>query len=62
MSDIRKMNIKTLVTIEGNFCSDPQPGDIVRFQNAPNSLGTIVKKINDNEVEVLWSSFGRIYL
>jgi hypothetical protein len=57
MSKIRTMGISVLFTMEGEFCSDPQPGDMVSFYMAPGSLGTIVKKISENQVEVLWSNF-----
>ena len=51
------MNTNTLVTLEGKFCSDPQPGDMIRYYMAPKSLGTVVEKIDKNEVKVLWSNF-----
>ena len=35
MSDIRIMDTSTLVTLEGKFCSDPQPGDMIRYYMAP---------------------------
>lgn len=60
MSEIRTMDTRTLVTFEGKFCSDPQPGDLVRFYLSSNSSGTIVKIISENQVEVLWSKFERI--
>ena len=60
MSNLRTMNISVLVTMEGEFCSDPQPGDMVSFYMEPGSLGTIVKKISENQVEVLWSNSQRI--
>jgi len=57
MSEIRTMDTRTLVTFEGKFCSDPQPGDLVRFYLSSNSSGTIVKIISENQVEVLWGNF-----
>lgn len=57
MSQIRIMNTSTLVTLEGKFCSDPQPGDMIRYYMAPKSLGTVVEKIDKNEVKVLWNDF-----
>ena len=60
MSNLRTMGISVLVTMEGEFCSDPQPGDMVSFYMEPGSLGTIVKKISENQVEVLWSNSQRI--
>ena len=51
------MDTRTLVTFEGKFCSDPQPGDLVRFYLSSNSSGTIVKIISENQVEVLWGNF-----
>ena len=51
------MNTTTLVTLEGKFCSDPQPGDMVRYYMAPKSLGTVVEKIDENNTKVLWSCF-----
>ena len=60
MSNLRTMNISDLVTLEGEPCFDPQPGDMVRFCVEPGSSGTIVKKISDYLVEVLWSKFERI--
>lgn len=57
MSQIRIMNTNTLVTIEGKFCSDPQPGDMIRYYMAPRSLGTVVEKIDENNTKVLWSNF-----
>lgn len=57
MSEIRTMDTRTLVTLEGKFCSDPQPGDLVRFYMAPESLGTVVEKIDENNTKVLWSNF-----
>lgn len=60
MSNLRTMNTSDLVTLEGEPCTDPQPGDMVRFCVEPGSLGTIVKKISENQVEVLWSNSQRI--
>jgi hypothetical protein len=60
MSEIRTMDTRTLVTFEGKFCSDPQPGDLVRFYLSFNSLGIIVKIISENQVEVLWSNFEEV--
>lgn len=57
MSDIRIMDTSTLVTLEGKFCSDPQPGDMIRYYMAPKSLGTVVEKIDENNHKVLWSNF-----
>ena len=57
MSQIKTMNTTTLVTLEGKFCSDPQPGDMVRYYMAPKSLGTVVEKIDENNTKVLWSCF-----
>ena len=57
MSKIRTMNTSTLVTLEGKFCSDPQPGDMIRYYMAPESLGTVVEKIDENNTKVLWSNF-----
>jgi len=58
VSKIRTMNTSTLVTLEGKFCSDPQPGDMIRYYMAPESLGTVVEKIDENNTKVLWSNFG----
>ena len=60
MSNLRTMNISDLVTLEGEPCFDPQPGGMVRCCVEPGSSGTIVKKISDYLVEVLWSKFERI--
>lgn len=57
MSKIRTMGISVLVTMEGEFCSDPQPGDTVRYYMAPESLGTVVEKIDENNTKVLWNYF-----
>ena len=57
MSQIKTMKTTTLVTLEGKFCSDPQPGDMVRYYMAPKSLGTVVEKIDENNTKVLWSCF-----
>lgn len=59
MSEIRTMDTRTLVTFEGEPCFNPQPGDMVRFCVEPGSTGTIVKKISDYLVEVLWSNLQR---
>ena len=57
MSNIRIMDTRTLVTIEGKFCFDPQPGDLVRFYLASDSLGMVVEKIDENNTRVLWGNF-----
>jgi len=58
MSEVRKHSISSLVSFDTNtFSIDPQPGDMVRFYMDPNSIGTVVERIDDEVCEVLWSIF-----
>ena len=61
MSEIRTHDIVSLVTLEGKFCTEVQPGDMVRFYMFPDSLGTVVEKISNNQIKVLWSNLQGIF-
>jgi hypothetical protein len=57
MSDVRILNISSLLNDSGQVVVDPQPGDLVRFYLSPESIGMVVEKIGENDVKVLWSNF-----
>ena len=62
MSLIRNMDTRTLVTMEGRFCTDPQPGDMVRYYLNPHATGVIIKKLDENQSRVLWGTNPEIIL
>lgn len=59
MSQIREHLNNTLLPLEGDYLAviNPQPGDMVRYFMAPNSIGVVVEKIDKNGVKVLWNDF-----
>jgi hypothetical protein len=58
MSEINVVFITSLVTLDGKLLDevDWKLGDMVKFLYF-NSTGTIVEKISDNQVRVLWGDF-----
>ncbi len=58
MSETKTMFTATLLTLNGDPLNDVEckPGDMVRFMFS-SSTGTIVRKISDNQVVVLWGDF-----
>ena len=63
MSEIRIVFISSLLTLDGKPLDevDWKLGDMVRFLYS-SSTGTIVRKISDNQVEVLWGDFYNPFL
>ena len=58
MSEIHTVFISSLLTLDGELLDevDWKLGDMVRFLYS-SSIGTIVEKISDNQVRVLWNDF-----
>ena len=63
MSEINTVFISSLVTLDGKLLDevDLKLGDMVRFLYS-SSTGTIVEKISDNQVRVLWNDFYNPFL
>ena len=63
MSEINTVFISSLLTLDGKPLDevDWKLGDMVKFLYS-SSTGTIVRKISDNQVEVLWGDFYNPFL
>lgn len=58
MNEIRTVYTSSLLTLDGKFLDESEwkPGDMVKFLYS-DSIGIIIEKIENNQVNVLWSNF-----